>query len=360
MYPNQNFVSCRSTLYNFESKSDLIIENETKSLHKIFMFIIIPIVSIIQLLITIFHHFIFKNNEKTFLNTLLTNILFSILPLLPISFTIFWNFIKFYGVVSIFKIFKSFNQIQLYKQKQLLQSSFLTYDATALLMQHLDDANPFENNNSIDSDLKSFSFKDNKLNTDSLKLDYHHSIETIMHSNKMKFNFKEFLIDVILISKAILFDKSTNYFNQNISFIYCTNFFFGLGSLTVSFFFSLIVGYNFFFLFSLKNFSCVDKKGVLSWPNPTAETIVLFKNDAEVNSNSINDLDNDELANTVTTNTTRNKEMIKLENFTLTNDKTDGFRLHFDDSNWLTNINLLKPLVRCFYIKQKDFLKCLI
>lgn len=47
----------------------------------------------------------------------------------------------------------------------------------------------------------------------------------------------------------------------------------------------------------------------------------------------------------VTANTSKNKELIKLETFNLTSDKNDGFKLEFDDANWSKNINLLKPLV---------------
>ena len=224
----------RTTLYNYKSNSDLIIENESKSSHKLFVCVIIPIISIIQIVVTIVHHFIFnKENESNRLlaNNLLTNLIFSILPLLPISYTVFYNFVKFYGIVAIHKIFKNFNQIQIEKQKHqnLLNSSFLTYDAQALLMQHIDDAN---NSDGSDNELKSYSFSAKK--TDSLKLDYHHSIETIMHATKHKFNLRESIRDIVSIFQAILFEKHNNHFNQNVSFIYSTNFFFGLGSLTVS------------------------------------------------------------------------------------------------------------------------------
>lgn len=58
-----------------------------------------------------------------------------------------------------------------------------------------------------------------------------------------------------------------------------------------------------------------------------------------------------------------------METFNLTNDKTDGSRLHFDDANWHSNINLLKPLGlsillnTCnkvtvdYYLKFSDLLK---
>ena len=327
-----------------------------KSVHYIFICIIIPIVLLIQLLITIIHHLVFDiKNHKIFVNSLLTNILFTIQPLLPISYYFFFNFIKFHAIFTIFKIFKQFNSIKLFKQKQ---SSILTAnDAVNLLMQqNIDNDGNNRDGEFLDTtrsstcteaELKSYNFSGtkNQILADSLKLDYNQSsIETLMQTSINKVSIKEYFGDIFLIIKQIMFDDHNSCFNQNVSFIFSTNFFFGLGSLT--------------------NFSCVDKKGVLSWPNPTAESIVLFKNNSETISNSTTDLNNEE-----TTNTSKNKEIINLETFNLTNDKTDGFRLHFDDSNWLSNLNLLKPLGlsillnTCnkmtvdYYLKLSDLLK---
>jgi hypothetical protein len=222
-----------------------------KSVHYIFICIIIPIVLVLQLLITIIHHFVFDvKNHKIFVNSLLTNILFSIQPLLPISYTIFYNFIKFHGILSIYKIFKKFNKIQTFKQKQ---SSFLTdNDATNLLIQqqNIDEANNDNRDGEFlettktssysEAELKSYYFTatKNHIAADSLKLDYNQSsIETLMQTSKNKFSIKEYYSDIILIIKQIALDDHNSLFNQNVSFIFSTNFLFGLGSLTVSMWF---------------------------------------------------------------------------------------------------------------------------
>jgi hypothetical protein len=225
-----------------------------KSVHYIFICIIIPVVLVLQLLITIIHHFVFDvKNHKIFVNSLLTNILFSIQPLLPISYTIFYNFIKFHGILSIYKIFKKFNKIQIFKQKQ---SSFITdNEATNLLIQqqNIDEANNNNNNNRdgeflettktssySEAELKSYYFTatKNHIAADSLKLDYNQSsIETLMQTSKNRFSIKEYYSDIILIIKQIALDDHNSLFNQNVSFIFSTNFLFGLGSLTVSMWF---------------------------------------------------------------------------------------------------------------------------
>jgi hypothetical protein len=128
----------------------------------------------------------------------------------------------------------------------------------------------------------------------------------------------------------------------------------------------------------LKNFSCVDKKGILSWPNPTAEKMWIFNNiPHEHKATNINSRANDSpehlgsqnCANSVSNANKeasdhnesslvekklfQNKEKSFLETFNLTHDKLNGFELKFDDANWSKSINALKPIV------EMDFLSFL-
>ena len=145
-----------------------------------------------------------------------------------------------------------------------------------------------------------------------------------------------------------------------------------------------------------QNFSCIDKKGVLSWPNPTAEKILLFKNvntnncddieydhesqkeedtlsqnvspgdakpcrDSNVNLENINEKKPISIVSTtvssfnmnVSTESKANTEKNVLETYNLTHDNSNGSTLKFDDKNWSKNLNNLKPLVN-------NNLKCLV
>lgn len=80
---------------------------------------------------------------------------------------------------------------------------------------------------------------------------------------------------------------------------------------------------------------CVDKKGILSWPNPTAEKLFFFR-DANTTSSpksSNRDLESEnEPSSTVA------------EVLDLTHDQHSPFRLEFDDHSWKNHMNSLKPL----------------
>ncbi len=128
-----------------------------------------------------------------------------------------------------------------------------------------------------------------------------------------------------------------------------------------------------FFYVNTQNFSCIDKKGILSWPNPTAESIWLFKNTQNSKTKHYNSQQhdaqnkgNDEAIVTNGNNNSNNsnkktikksKEPVKLETFNLTHHKTDPFKLNFDDVNWLSNINLFKPLVSFKILFDRVFLR---
>ncbi len=136
---------------------------------------------------------------------------------------------------------------------------------------------------------------------------------------------------------------------QNASFIYYSNFLIGLGIIS--------------------NFACVDKKGVLSWPNPTADKILAFS--SKSGPNKPDDIESEHMVNERDTchvtgetslinhqqNDDPNKKVRKfadknsLECYNLTHDSTNGYKLEFDDIDWKNNLNSLKPLVSVFIIK---------
>ena len=100
---------------------------------------------------------------------------------------------------------------------------------------------------------------------------------------------------------------------------------------------------------SITALCCVDKKGILSWPNPTAEK-VFFLHDADdshadehsqsddSSSNSMSDEPNDD------ENDDEKRRGIVAEVLDLTHDQHCPFRLEFDDHEWKTHIKSLKPL----------------
>ncbi|XP_018801463.1 PREDICTED: transmembrane protein 94 isoform X4 [Bactrocera latifrons] len=96
---------------------------------------------------------------------------------------------------------------------------------------------------------------------------------------------------------------------------------------------------------SITALCCIDKKGILSWPNPTAEKVFF-----------LHDTDNDHLDDRSTSCSTLNTESnhtsqaesknggIVAEVLDLTHDQHCPFRLEFDDHEWKSHITSLKPL----------------
>lgn len=68
---------------------------------------------------------------------------------------------------------------------------------------------------------------------------------------------------------------------------------------------------------------CVDKKGVLSWPNPTADKVFFLKS---------------------TVHPVTRKREVKQEILDVTHDNRNAFELHFDDPSWESNMSSLKPI----------------
>ncbi|KAH8262219.1 hypothetical protein KR038_008136 [Drosophila bunnanda] len=100
---------------------------------------------------------------------------------------------------------------------------------------------------------------------------------------------------------------------------------------------------------SISALCCVDKKGILSWPNPTAEKVFFLHNtedepheDGVGGSQSSSQSDSDDGPDV---DEDLNKERgIVTEVLDLTHDQHCPFRLEFDDHEWKAHIKSLKPL----------------
>ncbi|XP_042882289.1 transmembrane protein 94-like isoform X5 [Penaeus japonicus] len=102
-------------------------------------------------------------------------------------------------------------------------------------------------------------------------------------------------------------------------------------------------------LASVTNLCCVDKKGVLSWPNPTAEKVFFLKNRAHNNlASSVPSLYGDDdlfqdakREKVISPQLTKESESVLMS---LTHDHQTAFGLQFDDPMWRRYLLSLKPL----------------
>lgn len=90
---------------------------------------------------------------------------------------------------------------------------------------------------------------------------------------------------------------------------------------------------------SISAFCCVDKKGILSWPNPTPEKVFFLRDSDESNSkNSSSSSLNSETSD-------QNKGVgVTAEVLDVTHDQNSPFKLEFDDHEWKNHLSSLKPL----------------
>ncbi|KRG03523.1 transmembrane protein 94 isoform X2 [Drosophila mojavensis] len=94
---------------------------------------------------------------------------------------------------------------------------------------------------------------------------------------------------------------------------------------------------------SISALCCVDKKGILSWPNPTAEKVFFLHNTEEERQDGGSQLSMSTESDNV--NDPENKERgVVAEVLDLTHDQHCPFRLEFDDHEWKAHIKSLKPL----------------
>lgn len=90
---------------------------------------------------------------------------------------------------------------------------------------------------------------------------------------------------------------------------------------------------------SISAFCCVDKKGILSWPNPTPEKVFFLKDSTEPTSKSSSESSLD--SNLSDQNA---KLGVTAEVLDVTHDQNSPFKLEFDDHEWKNHLSSLKPL----------------
>ncbi|KAJ1527966.1 hypothetical protein ONE63_007896 [Megalurothrips usitatus] len=105
---------------------------------------------------------------------------------------------------------------------------------------------------------------------------------------------------------------------------------------------------------------CVDKKGILSWPNPTAEKVFFLRNASPTSHSSslvsedaamytdmgavANSVEMVGTAEEMKTGGGNNESSTVAEVLDLTHDHSSPFRLQFDDHTWKQYLSSLKPL----------------
>ncbi|CAG9860047.1 unnamed protein product [Phyllotreta striolata] len=98
---------------------------------------------------------------------------------------------------------------------------------------------------------------------------------------------------------------------------------------------------------SVTALGCIDKKGILSWPNPTAEKIFFLHNQNSTSHSSsldnVNDLSND-IDSMLPNYQPDSPKSAVIEVLDLTHHNNDPFKLHFDDQEWSKYMSNLKPL----------------
>ncbi|CAF0705126.1 unnamed protein product [Brachionus calyciflorus] len=339
----------RTILNEFDCDSNSVITNEIKKVRKIFMFGFIPIVLFMQSLASILFHMLFTDSSKRSNESYWSNLVNLLIPLFPISFTFFWKSLNLYGTVCLLKMERYLKKLKC--QNDLENTQQLKDTNSKSDCRKLNRKGKFDSKNNSNRNSENFSLLSNKDLDETEKNDFS-SFESVLagipfeenyDSNskeetsffKNSFNNFKFYIEVL---KIILFDNKNKRFKNencfhNASFIYHSNFLIGLGITT--------------------NFSCIDKKGILAWPNPTAEKIWFINDKLERKIDSKNEVNNRNSYCEEMTNETHAKSEIKkdsfvekkvFETFNLSHECTNGIQLKFDDSNWINNLNLFKPL----------------
>lgn len=92
---------------------------------------------------------------------------------------------------------------------------------------------------------------------------------------------------------------------------------------------------------SVSAFCCVDKKGILSWPNPTPEKVFFLRDKTEDTAQSESSFESD-------MSDQEQKEVVA-EVLDLTHDQQSPFKLEFDDHEWKNHLKSLKPLGNSYY-----------
>ncbi|CAH0719577.1 unnamed protein product, partial [Brenthis ino] len=102
---------------------------------------------------------------------------------------------------------------------------------------------------------------------------------------------------------------------------------------------------------SLSALCCVDKKGILSWPNPTAEKVFFLRNSSPTSQNSSKTSLVTSMGHQSQTNLDQTDDVKPspepstiVEVLDLTHDQNAPFRVEFDEQRWRTHLARLKPL----------------
>lgn len=88
---------------------------------------------------------------------------------------------------------------------------------------------------------------------------------------------------------------------------------------------------------SVTAFCCVDKKGILSWPNPTPEKVFFLRDIAD-------DTAQCESSSVDSNCSEQEQKEVVAEVLDLTHDQNSPFKIEFDDHEWKNYLNSLKPL----------------
>lgn len=102
---------------------------------------------------------------------------------------------------------------------------------------------------------------------------------------------------------------------------------------------------------SISAFCCVDKKGILSWPNPTPEKVFFLRDTAEANSKTSSESSLD------SNMSEQNPKGVTAEVLDVTHDQNSPFKLEFDDHEWKNHLSSLKPLGKIMKKIKKTKLK---
>lgn len=105
----------------------------------------------------------------------------------------------------------------------------------------------------------------------------------------------------------------------------------------------------------------MDKKGILSWANPTAEKVFFLHNNNVSPSSSLSNLgdlttDGDSAGGTphhYSCDNSPNTAVVEV--LDLTHNHSEPFKLHFDDHDWQRHLASLKPLGLAILLNTCNF-----
>ncbi|XP_050421930.1 transmembrane protein 94 isoform X2 [Adelges cooleyi] len=157
-----------------------------------------------------------------------------------------------------------------------------------------------------------------------------------------------------LLQSSTIVQKNKDIFDETETEVKNNSLEFSLKSLWTNFYSGVLGNANFLLrstnllhvLGSTTALCCVDKKGILSWPNPTAEKIFFLQNSSKTINKQTSFIDpaNCESQRKSYDSTMLHSENCAVEVLDLTHDRGSAWRLQFDDASWSTHLASLKPL----------------